>query len=113
MPVEPGMARRRSSSRNPREAPMVEVDLARQVWAAVASAGQVRNWHVVAEARSLKTSSVHRCRAMSRGEGGEYRTARHGLLEMMPHADDAVVLVRASLSRGLRGDTPTRRTDDT
>ena len=112
MPVEPGMARRRSSSRNPREAP-VEVELARQIWAAVASAGQVRNWRVAAEARRLKRSNVHRCRAMSRGEGSECRIARHrfqcrtarhglqcriarhGLLKMMPHMDDTVALVRA------------------
>ena len=77
MPVEPGMARRRSSSRNPTEAP-AEVE-ARQIWAAVASAGQVRNWRDAAEARRLKRSIVHRCRVMSREEGGECRTARHGL----------------------------------
>ena len=48
MHVAPGIARRRSSSRIPREAPMeVEfVELVRQVWAAVASAGQVRSWRV-------------------------------------------------------------------
>ena len=68
VPVEPGMARRRSSSRNPREAP--EVELSRQIRAVAASAGQVRNWSVAAEARRLKRSNVHRCRAMSRGEGG-------------------------------------------
>ena len=101
MPVETGMARRRSSSRNPREALVVEVELARQIWAAVASIGQVRNWRAAAEARSLKRSKVHRCRTMSRGEGSkchtarhglQCRTARHGLLKMMPHMDDAVVL---------------------
>ena len=64
MPVEPGMAQRRSSSRNPREAP-VEVE-ARQIRVAVASAGQVRNWLDAAEARRLKRSIVHRCRVMSR-----------------------------------------------
>ena len=40
-------------------------------------------------------SSVHRCHAMSTGEGGKCRTARHGRLKMMPHMDDAVALVRA------------------
>ena len=95
MPVEPGMARRRSSSRNPREAPVVKVELARQIWAAVASAGQVRNWRVAVEACRLKWSNVHCCRVMSRGEGGKCRTARHGFLKMMPHMDDAVALVRA------------------
>ena len=102
MPVEPGMARRRSSSRNPTEAP--EVELSRQIWAVAASAGQVHNWRVAAEARRLKRSNVHCCCAMSRGEGGECRavrhglqcrTTRHGLLKMMPHMDDAVALVRA------------------
>ena len=111
MPVEPGMARRRSSGRNPRETP--EVEFARQIWAAVASAGQVRNWRVAAEARRLKRLNVHRCRAVSRGEGGDCRTARrglqcrtarhelqcrtarHGLLKMMPHMDGAVALVPA------------------
>ena len=105
MPVEPGMARRRSSSRNPREAP-AEVE-ARQIWAAVASAGQVRNWRDAVEARR-KRSIVHRCRVMSREEGDKcrtaqhglqcyiarhglrYRTARHGLLKMMPHMNDVV-----------------------
>ena len=129
VPVEPGMVRRRSSSRNPREAPAVVE--ARQIWAAVASAGQVRNWLDAAEARSLKRSIVRRCRVMSREEGGEcrtvrhglqcsterhglrYRTARHGLLKMMPHMNDAVALVRAWLSRSLRGNAPPRRTADT
>ena len=74
MPTEPGMTRRRSSSRNPREAP-AELELTRQIWAAGASAGQVRNWRVAAEARRLKRSNIHRCRVMSRGEGGECRTA--------------------------------------
>ena len=131
MPVEPRMARRRSSSRNPREAPAeVELESARQIWAAVASAGQVRNWRV-AEARRLKRSNVHRCRVMSRGERGKcrttrhglqcrtarhglrYRTARHGLLKMMPHTDDTVALVRAYLSRSLRENAPPHRTADT
>ena len=92
MPVESGMARRRSFSRNPREAP-VEVELTRKIWAAAASTGQVRNWRVAAEARRLKSSNVHRCRVMSRGEGSECRTARHGL--QMPHMDDDVALVWA------------------
>ena len=65
MPVEPGNARTRSSSRIPREAP---VEVVRQIWAVVASAGQVHSCHVAAEARSLTRSNVHRCRAMSTGE---------------------------------------------
>ena len=73
MPVEPGMARRRSSSRNPREA-LAEVE-APQTWAAMASAGQVRHWRDAAEARRLKRSIIRRCRVMSREEGGECRTA--------------------------------------
>ena len=52
VPLEPGMARRRTSSWNPREAP-AEVE-ARQIWAAVASVGQVRNWRDAAEAGRLK-----------------------------------------------------------
>ena len=121
------MARRRSSSRNPKEAP-AEVE-ARQIWAAVASAGQVRNWLDTTEARRLKRSIDHRCRVMSREGRGECRTARHGLqcctarhglqcctarhglLKMMPNMD--VALVRACLSRSLRGNAPLRRTADT
>ena len=121
------MARRRSSSRNPKEAP-AEVE-ARQIWAAVASAGQARNWLDATEPRRLKRSIDHRCRVMSREEGGEcrtarhgfqcctarhrlrYRTARHGLLKMMPHMN--VALVRTWLSRSLRGNGPPRRTADT
>ena len=127
MPVDHGMARRRSSSQNPKEAP-AEVE-ARQIWAAVASAGQVRNWLDATEARRLKRSIDHRCRVMSREEEGEcrtarhglqcctarhglrYRTARHGLLKMTPHIN--VALVRAWLSRSLRGNAPPRRTSDT
>ena len=123
------MARRRSPSRNPREAP-AEVE-ARQIWAAVASAGQVQNWRDATEARRLKRSIVRRCHVMSREEGGEcrtarhglqcctarhglrYRTARHGLLEMMPHMIDVVALARAWLSRSLRRNAPPRRTADT
>ena len=126
MPVDPGMARRRSSSRNPKEAP-AEVE-ARQIWAAVASAGQVRNWLDSTEARRLKGSIDHLCRVMSREEGGEcrtarhglqcctarhglrYRTARHGLLKMVPYMN--VAFVRAWLSRNLRGNAPPRRTAD-
>ena len=77
MPVEPGMARRRSSNRNPKETPAEVVP--RQIWAAVASGGQVRNWLDSTEARRLKGSIEYRCRFMSREEGGECRTARHGL----------------------------------
>ena len=138
MPVEPELARRRSSSRIPKEAP-AEMEV-RQIWATVASAGQVRNWLDAAEARRLKRSIAHRCRAMSREEGGEcrtgrhglqcctarhglqcctarhglrYRTARHGLLKMMPHMNDVAALVWARLSRSLRGNAPSRRTADT
>ena len=127
MPVEPGMARRRSSNRNPKEAP-VEVEF-RQIWAAVALAGQVRNWLDSMEARRLKRSIDHRGRVMSREEGGEcriarhglqcctarhglrYRTARHGLLKMVPYMN--VALVRAWLSRNLWGNAPPHRTADT
>ena len=48
VPVEPGMAPNRSSSRNPREAPVVEVELARKIWAVVASVGQVYSCRVAA-----------------------------------------------------------------
>ena len=127
MPVEPGMARRRSSNQNPKEAP-VEVE-GRQIWVAVASAGQVRNWLDSTEVRRLKGSVEYRCRLMSREEGGEcrtarnglrcctarhglrYRTARHRLLKMMPYMNAA--LVRAWLSHSLRGNAPPRRTADT
>ena len=128
MPVELGMARRRSSNQNPKEAPAEVV--ARQIRAAaVASAGQVRNWLDSTEARRLKRSIEYRCRLMSREEGGEcraarhelrccttrnglrYRTARHGLLKMVPYMN--VALRRAWLSRNLRGNAPPRRTADT
>ena len=72
--VKPGVARKRSSSRNPRQAP-AEAELTRQIGAAVATTGKVRNWRVAAMARRLKRSNAHRCRVMSRGEGGECRTA--------------------------------------
>ena len=108
MPVEFGMARRRSSNQNPKEAPAEVV--ARQIWvAAVASAGQVRNWLDSTEARRLKSSIEYRCRLKSREEGGEYRaarhelrcctaqnglryrTTRHGLLKMVPYINVASV----------------------
>ena len=80
----------------------------------MASAGQVRNWRVGAEARSLKRSNVHRCRAMSRGEGGRCRTARRKLLRtMMPRTEDAVVRMRAQLLCSPQGNTPPHRTTDT
>ena len=126
MPVEPGMARRRSSNRNPKEAP-VEVEV-RQIWAAMASAGQVRNWLGSTEVRRLKGSIDHRGRVMSRKEEGEcriarhglqctarhglrYRTARHGLLKMVQYMN--VALVRVWLSRNLWGNAPPHRTGDT
>ena len=127
MPVELGMARRKSSGRNPKKAP-AEVE-ARQIWVAVASAGQVRNWLDSTEACRLKRSIDHRCRVMSREEGGEcrtarhglqcctarhglrYRTAWHGLLKVVPYIN--VALVRALLSRSLRGNAPPRSTADT
>ena len=90
------------------------VELVRQIWAAVASPGQVRSWRVATEARSFKWSNVHRCRAMSRGEGGRCRTARLKLLKMMmPRTDDAVARVRAQLPCSLRGNAPPHRTTDT
>ena len=90
------------------------VVLVRQIWAAVASVGQVRSWRIAAEARSLKWSNIHRCRAMSRGEGGRCRTARHKLLKtMMPRTVDAVALVRAQLPCSLRGNALPDRTADT
>ena len=127
MPIELEMARRRSSNQNPKEAPAEVV--ARQIWAAaVASAGQVRNWLDSTEARRLMRSIEYRCRLMSREEGGEcraarhelrcctarnwlrYRTARHGLLKMVAYM--SLALGRAWLSRNLRGDAPPRRTAD-
>ena len=62
----------------------------------------------------MKWLNVHRCRAMSRGEGGRCCTARHKLLKtMMPRTDDAVARVRAQLSCSLRGSAPPHRTADT
>ena len=128
MPVELGIARRRSFNQDPKEAPAEMV--APQIWAAaVASAGQVRNWLDSTEARRLKRSIEYRCRLKSREEGSEcraarhelrccttrnglrYRTARHGLLKMVPYMN--VALGRAWLSRNLRGNAPPRRTTDT
>ena len=70
------------------------MEVIRQVWAVVASVGQVYSCRVAAEARSLTRSNVHRCRAMSIEEEDRCRTARHELLKMMPHTDDAAALVR-------------------
>ena len=79
MPVDLGMARKRSSkNQNPMEAPVEVVTL--QIWAAeVASAGLVRNWLDSTEARRLKMSIEYRCRLMFREEGVECRAARHEL----------------------------------
>ena len=90
------------------------VESVRQIWAAVASAGQVCSWRAAAEARSLKWSNIHRCRAMSRGEGGRCRSARYKLLKtMMPRTGNPVVRVRAQLPCSLRGNAPPHRTADT
>ena len=95
----------------------------------MASAGQVRNWLDSTEARRLKRSIEYRCCVMSTEEGGEcrtarhglpcctarhglrYRTARHGLLKMAPYM--SVALVRAWLSSSLRENASPRRTADT
>ena len=128
MPVGLGMVRRRSSNQNQKEAPVEVVTL--QIWAAaVASAGLVQKWLDSTEARRLKRSIENRCRLMSRYEGGDcrtvrhelrcctavrrglrYRTARDGLLKMVLYI---VVLVRAWLSRSLRGNAPPCRTAET
>ena len=90
------------------------VELVRQIWATVAPAGQVCSWRVAAEACSLKWSNVHRCRAMSRGEGGRCLTARRKLLKaMIPRTDDTVARVRAQLPCSLWGNSPPHRTTDT
>ena len=120
------MARRRSSNQNPKKAP-VEVE-GRQIWAAMASAGQLRNWLDSTEVRRLKGSIEYRCRLVSREEGGEYRTARHGLrcctarrglryrtarhglLKMVPYMN--VALMRRWLSHSLRENAPPHRTAD-
>ena len=80
----------------------------------MASAGQVRNCRVAAEARSLKRSNAHRCRAMSRGEGDRCRTARRKLLRtMMPRTNYDVARMRAQLLCSPRGNSPPHRTTDT
>ena len=71
------------------------MEVVRQIWPVVASAGQVHRCRVAVEALSLTRSNVHRCRAVSTGEEDRCRTARHELLKMMPHTDDAAALVRA------------------
>ena len=99
----------KSSSRIPREAP---VGVVRGVWAVMVSAVQVHSRLGVLEVHNLTRSSVHRCiRAMSMGEGGRSRTARHELLEMVPNTDSAAPLVRAcfELPCTLRGSAPSRR----
>ena len=118
--VEPGMARRRSSSRIRRRR--------RRRWRPDRSGqwchrlGKFPNWLDAARVCRLKRSIVRRCCVMSREKGGECRTARHGLqcctarhelLKMMPHMNDVVALVRAWLSRSLRGNALPRRTADT
>ena len=103
----------KGSSRVPREA-LVEV--VREIWVIMASAGQVHSWLVAVEARNLTRSSVHRCiRAMFMGEGGRSRSARHELLKMVPSVDSAAALVRACLELPctLRGNAPPRRSVDT
>ena len=71
---------------------------------------------MVVEARNLTRSSVHCCiRAMSTGEGGRSRTARHELLKMVPNVDSAAAPVRAcfELPCTLRGNAPPRHSVDT
>ena len=113
MPVESGSARMKSSSRLPREAP---VEVVREVWAVMASAGQVHKWLVAVEARNLTRSSVHRyIRAVSTGEGSRSRTARRERLKMVPNIDSATALVQAcfELPCTLRGNASPRRSIDT
>ena len=75
----------KSSTRIPREAP---VEVVREVWAVMASAGQVDSWLMTVEARNLTRSSVHRyIRAMSTGEGSRSRITRHELLKLVPNKD--------------------------
>ena len=65
MPVKLGMARKRSSNQNPKEAPVEVVTL--QIWAAaVSSAELVRNCLDSTEARRLKRSIEYRYRLMFR-----------------------------------------------
>ena len=62
----------------------------------------------------MKKSNVHRCRAVSRGEGGRCRTARRKTLRtMMPRTDDAVARMRAQLLCSPQGNVPPHRTTDT
>ena len=89
------------------------MEVVRQAWAVMASAGRVHSCCVGAKARILTRSNVHHCRAMSAGEEGRYRTARHELLKMIPHTDDAVALVRTQLLCTLRGNAPPCHTADT
>ena len=84
-----------------------------QVWAVVVSAGQAHSCRVVAEARSLKRSNVHRCRSIYTWEEGRCRTARYELLKMMLHTDDAVALVWAQLLCTLWGNAPPHCIADT
>ena len=53
----------------------------------------------------------HELRCCTARNGLRYLTARHGLLKMVPYMN--VALVRAWLSRSLRGNAPPRRTPDT
>ena len=102
-----------SSSRIPREAP---VEVVREDWAVMASVGQAPSCLVAVKARDLTRSSVHRCiRAMSTGEGGRSRTARHELLKMVPNVDGAAALVRACFEWPctLRGNAVPCRSVDT
>ena len=103
----------KSFSRIPRKAP---VEVVREIWTVMASAGQMHSWLMAVEARNLTWSSVHRCiRAMSTGEGGGSRTVRHEPLKMVPNVDSAAALVRAcfELHCTLRGNAPPRRSVDT
>ena len=100
----------KSSSRIPREAP---VEVVREVWPVVASAGQVHSCRVAEEARSLTRSNVYRCIcAMSTGEEGRSRTTQHELLKVVPNTDDVAALVRAcfELPCTQRGNAPRLRT---
>ena len=51
--------------------------------------------------------------AVLRGMGSGTVLRGTGLLKIMPHMNDAVALVRAWLSRSLRGNAPPRRIADT
>ena len=72
------------------------MEVVRQIWAVVSSAGQVHSCRMMAEVRSWTRSNAHRCRATSRGEGGKCGTARHKLLKkMVLRTGDAAPLVQA------------------